>query len=203
MADSQSNHPLSDLHQIPGLGLIRVRALIKAGYTDIASLRSASQKQLEKVRGITPIKAKQILDFLKTFDHSGQIKSEQEEAHSAMEQTADAAPAAHEDLTEGANRLIGVAAMLLSVPYAARFRPRLINQIRKLIWFAGNLSRESLNPGVQGNLLAIQMEQARLEMVSLSTQKPNRKEQVAAAAEIRRYRKQMEALLQPEESTEP
>lgn len=202
MADPQSNQPLSDLHQIPGLGPIRVRALIKAGYSDIASLRSASQKQLERVRGITPIKAKQILDYLKGFDHTGQAKVEQEAAPPVKEPATVPAPPMHEDLTDVGNRLIGVAAMLLSVPYAARFRPRLINQIRKLIWFAGNLNTESLKPGVQGDLLAIQMEQARLEMVSLSTQKPNRKEQVAAAAEIRQYRKQMEALLQPEESAE-
>ena len=54
----------SDIDQIPGIGIIRVRALRKAGWPTIASLRNANLENLLAVPGMTEIKAGQILEFV-------------------------------------------------------------------------------------------------------------------------------------------
>ena len=50
--------------QIPGIGIIRARALKKAGWATVADLRAASLDDLLAVRGITEVKAAQILDYI-------------------------------------------------------------------------------------------------------------------------------------------
>jgi hypothetical protein len=49
---------------IPGIGIIRARALKKAGWPTVAALRSASVDDLMAVPGITEIKAAQILEYV-------------------------------------------------------------------------------------------------------------------------------------------
>src|SRR5262249_28316010 len=61
LKDGQSQEPIDNL---PGLGIVRVRALRKAGYETVGSLRSANEEQLTAVPGITAIKARQILEQL-------------------------------------------------------------------------------------------------------------------------------------------
>jgi hypothetical protein len=53
------------VESVPFLGPIRARALRKAGLDTVGALRAASMEQLTAVRGITEIKARQVLDFLK------------------------------------------------------------------------------------------------------------------------------------------
>jgi hypothetical protein len=50
--------------QIPGIGIIRARALKKAGWPTVASLRSAKVDDLTAVPGITEVKAAQILEYI-------------------------------------------------------------------------------------------------------------------------------------------
>ena len=55
------------LADIPGLGPIRVRALQKAGWTNLNALRSAQLESLLAVPGLTEIKARQIQQYLQPF----------------------------------------------------------------------------------------------------------------------------------------
>src|SRR5688572_15191437 len=59
--------PPRRLLEIPGLGPIRVRALLKAGFDTPAALRAADLTTLSAVPGLTEIKARQVLDFLAQF----------------------------------------------------------------------------------------------------------------------------------------
>lgn len=63
-SNKNSAGAFSDLLAIPKLGIIRARALAKAGWPDTARLRSATEEQLMAVPGITAIKARQILEYL-------------------------------------------------------------------------------------------------------------------------------------------
>lgn len=65
------NHAVPDvsdmLENIPGIGIIRLRALKKAGWHSISALRKATLEDLLAVPGITPIKAQQILDYVQSL----------------------------------------------------------------------------------------------------------------------------------------
>jgi NAD-dependent DNA ligase len=53
--------------EIPGLGPIRVRALLKAGFGDVKALREATIEQLTAVPGMSEIKARHIQSYLAQF----------------------------------------------------------------------------------------------------------------------------------------
>ncbi len=55
------------VNDIPGLGPIRARALVKAGLGDVTVLRLASLEQLAAVPGMSEIKARHIQDYLAQF----------------------------------------------------------------------------------------------------------------------------------------
>src|SRR5438067_53283 len=59
--------PPRTLSDIPGLGPIRVRALQKAGWSNLSMLRSADLETLLTVPGLTEIKARHIQQFLASF----------------------------------------------------------------------------------------------------------------------------------------
>ncbi|MEP6754757.1 MAG: helix-hairpin-helix domain-containing protein [Chthonomonadales bacterium] len=61
---SETEQPGTPLETIPGIGPIRVRALRKAGYEDLESLRGALVADIAAIRGLTEIKAQYILDFV-------------------------------------------------------------------------------------------------------------------------------------------
>lgn len=54
--------------EIPGIGVIRARALKKAGWNTIGDLRKLSLEELAAVRGITEVKAGQILEFVRSLE---------------------------------------------------------------------------------------------------------------------------------------
>lgn len=60
----QSEPQPQTVETIPGMGPIRARALKKAGWDSIASLKKATVAELSAVRGITEIKAQQLYDYL-------------------------------------------------------------------------------------------------------------------------------------------
>ncbi|HLI48253.1 MAG TPA: helix-hairpin-helix domain-containing protein [Chthonomonas sp.] len=62
-----SASPMFDLHSIPGLGPIRVRALQKAGFDSLAALQYCSEESLAAIPGIGPIKARQIKNYVEQF----------------------------------------------------------------------------------------------------------------------------------------
>ncbi|MCC6730955.1 MAG: hypothetical protein IT208_16635 [Chthonomonadales bacterium] len=56
--------PDAALEAMPGIGLIRVRALRKAGYASVASLLAATADEIATVPGITLVKARQIAEYV-------------------------------------------------------------------------------------------------------------------------------------------
>ena len=52
------------LNEIPGVGPSLAKAILDAGYTSIDQVRSASPKELSKIKGISKKKAENIIDFL-------------------------------------------------------------------------------------------------------------------------------------------
>jgi endonuclease III len=68
LTDNHVAPDVSDmLENIPGIGIIRLRALKKAGWHSISALRKATLEDLLAVPGITPIKAQQILDYVQSL----------------------------------------------------------------------------------------------------------------------------------------
>jgi hypothetical protein len=65
-ADSPLEPPRS-VAEIPGIGPIRARALQKAGFANLNTLREATLEQLASIPGITEIKARQIQTYLAQF----------------------------------------------------------------------------------------------------------------------------------------
>ena len=62
------DNPLDvEVDQIPGIGIIRARALKKAGWPTVGALRRASADDLTQVPGITAVKAAQILDYIQNL----------------------------------------------------------------------------------------------------------------------------------------
>ncbi len=55
------------LSELPGLGPIRLRALQKAGFNTLFKLQAATPSELDKVPGITPVKAEYIRSMLAPF----------------------------------------------------------------------------------------------------------------------------------------
>ncbi len=72
---TESSTPPLKLEDIPGLGIIRVRSLRKAGYADLKSLQGATVKSLMAVPGINEVKAGQILEFLSVHKASRKAAS--------------------------------------------------------------------------------------------------------------------------------
>jgi len=62
--EQTSSGPIFDLHSIPGLGPIRVRALQKAGFDSLAALQNSPEERLAAIPGIGPIKARQIKNYV-------------------------------------------------------------------------------------------------------------------------------------------
>ncbi|CCW36701.1 NAD-dependent DNA ligase [Chthonomonas calidirosea] len=65
--EQTATSPPFDLHRIPGLGPIRVRALQKAGFDSLAALQHSSEESLAAIPGIGPIKARQIKNYVEQF----------------------------------------------------------------------------------------------------------------------------------------
>lgn len=112
---------------IPGLGPIRVRALQKAGYDNLQSLRAARLEDLRAVPGMSEIKARHIQAFLAQFPALPAAESRKDGAEKRAK--SDAALHAFPTLTEAVVGTLGrTITLLLSAP-ASNFRPRLIREL--------------------------------------------------------------------------
>jgi hypothetical protein len=65
MGSSPSASEDTAVEEIPGLGPIRARALMKAGYRTISLLRAASTAEIGAVPGMTDVKASQLCAYLR------------------------------------------------------------------------------------------------------------------------------------------
>jgi len=93
------------VNDIPGLGPIRARALVKAGLGDVAVLRLATLEQVAAVPGMSEIKARHVQDYLAQFSQeilAAAKSAAQIEAHNSSS-TEDFV---NSPLTLGADRLV-------------------------------------------------------------------------------------------------
>ena len=135
-APSQNQVAPTSLSEIPGLGPIRVRALQKAGLSDLKALKEISIERLVEVPGLSEIKAKYIQEYLGQFallepeakptlglTNTGEL----ENAKSAV------------GLGSSTTRLIGAGTLalgeiinLLLIPQASEYRSRLLREIGRI-----------------------------------------------------------------------
>lgn len=127
--------PLSPA-DIPGLGIIRLRALRKAGLETIEDLKSATIEQLTAVPGLTEVKARYIHDYL-----SGAAPAAGSEGESAPPDAAEAAGEAPAipPLSALAARGLGQVVSILLAPEAPDFRSRLLRELSRFAVLAEEL----------------------------------------------------------------
>ena len=138
------------LSDIPGLGPIRVRALHKAGYETVQSLREATLEQLTEVRGLTEAKARQIIEYLDRFPIEALIVPESIvdqthsfEAEAAIEPlcyTEPEEPNPANVLVQRATRAMGEVIGLLVGPDATQLRSRVLRGLGTLSEHAESLA---------------------------------------------------------------
>jgi hypothetical protein len=137
--------------EIPGLGPIRVRALVKAGFGDLKALRTATIEELTAVPGMSEIKARHIQSFLSQFttEDLETVNSRAEEAsrHCVAEPgddmappviqpkyspgvtvRADAAPQLPATLAHEGENVLNLALALLLAESAPGYRARLLRE---------------------------------------------------------------------------
>ena len=135
-APSQNQGAPKSLSEIPGLGPIRVRALQKAGFSDLKALKEMSIERLIEVPGLSEIKARYIQEYL------GQFAILEPEAKPALASTNAGkienvkSPAGLGDST---TRLIAAGTLalgeiinLLLIPQASEYRSRLLREIGRM-----------------------------------------------------------------------
>ena len=120
--------PPKSLQDIPGLGPIRIRSLIKAGFSNLALLRAADSDALSNVPGMTPVKALAVVNFLSQFKElpdaePAKAKSTTHDALSSDESNR---------LQIAVSQVLCKSVRLLLSPQAPDFRPRLLKSLERL-----------------------------------------------------------------------
>ncbi len=147
--------PPRALSDIPGLGPIRVRALQKAGWTDLSALRSADVNTLLTVPGLSEIKARHIQQYLASFTPDelsprppledamqlgGAILSRALGPDAPVVGELAAAPS---QLVQRATRAMGEVVTALLSPDAPQFRSRLLRILGQLAQAAESLATDA------------------------------------------------------------
>src|SRR5262245_4825803 len=112
------------VHLIPGIGIVRARALEKAGFHKLADVKPLKVENLTAIRGISEIKAQQILDYVATLKSSPARTRRTEAPRTRAPQPSPPpeGPAVLDGLVrEAAQELAGVSAELLRSPNSAHF----------------------------------------------------------------------------------
>ena len=133
---SQAQTPPTALSDIPGLGPIRVRALKKAGFESLNSLKEAPLERLLEVPGLTEIKAAFIKEYLGQFAAPEADTRAQTVSPKSMQTEKSKISATRGD---NATQVIGAGALvlgeiinLLLIPQASEYRSRLLREIGRL-----------------------------------------------------------------------
>lgn len=157
--ETPSITPPQSLMEIPGMGPIRVRALQKAGWNSLKALSQATVEQLASIRGMTQIKAQQILDYLAQFpnlpDSSAPAKPTEKEEPSAVKENP-IAPL-------GAKVLRAIIDLLLELN-GTEVRQRLLRELEESAQLAETLFLKHIELNteqqtrIEGGLLGIQIE---------------------------------------------
>ncbi len=145
-----TTHPVDDL---PGLGIVRIRSLRKAGYETIESLREASEEQLATVPGITPIKAKQILQQLNGTTHE---LAPSARAVSVAPPSAPSLGSLEPAFLSAARRISAQATALLSANASSELERRLARQLGRAALAADHIvANDRLHPVAGKKLTSI------------------------------------------------
>lgn len=149
MADNseapQPAKPISitdSVHLIPGIGIVRARALEKAGFATLADLKPRKVEDLTAIRGISEIKAQQILDFVASLKAAPPRtrRTAAPRAPSPQPLPPPDSPAVLDGLIrEAAKEISRVSAELLRSPNSAHFNKKLARQLGKLAFFGERL----------------------------------------------------------------
>lgn len=159
-AELQSAQPttLSDsVHRIPGIGIVRARALEKAGYSTLAQVKTLKVDDLTAIRGISDIKAQQILDFvagLKTASRRTRRPAPPREPAPAPPQAPEPPVVLEGLVREAAKEISRVSAELLRSPNSAQFNNKLARQLGKLAFYSDRLGAAGLPAGANGERFA-------------------------------------------------
>ena len=133
MAKGMSNSLQSNgIEMIPGMGIVRIRCLRKAGWDTVESLGSATVEQIAAVPGIGEAKAREIREFLDALAGSGA----QNGAVRRKKAIETPAPRRAEDrsreVTGAVARVAQLASDLLSAPISHSFERPLARQVGRI-----------------------------------------------------------------------
>ena len=145
-----------EISSIPGLGPIRIRGLIKAGFDTLQSLKEVSIERLSEVPGLSEVKAKQIKDYLEQTEVTevevpilAERPAKKETSSTSVSPDQIPGERATRLVTGGAQALVEVINLLLT-PQASDFRSRLLRDLSRfsqrtqsLIFDAAHLSPDN------------------------------------------------------------
>jgi NAD-dependent DNA ligase len=189
---------------IPGLGIIRARALRKAGWNSIASLKRATLADLASIPGISEMKAQQILDFVRASRpaEDAALDADREEAAPAAEsrvsiQQEPSAPVPVETpLQSLAWKVVSSVTLLLQSEQSDSLSPRLARQLHKMLAYAERLAKA-------GTAKADMVDRAETQLLKITNvlsktagqglPGPNRQDKLAD--ELRSRRRKLKAML--------
>ena len=146
--------PPRTLSDIPGLGPIRVRALHKAGWSNLSVLRSADLNALLTVPGLTEVKARHIQQFLAAFAPEDLVQPAgaqprlpgsagvDQSAGVEISQSTESASAAAQ-LVQRATRALGEVITVLLSPEAPEFRSRFLRILGQFAQCAESLATDA------------------------------------------------------------
>lgn len=130
--------PGEPVETIPGLGVIRARALRKAGWDNTASLKKATLADLLAVRGLSERKAQQILDYVHRplAPETEPEKGRQESRVESREKAASKPKTERHSLQQAIQAVATAADALLKSEQASGFEKRLARQLGKVAYLA-------------------------------------------------------------------
>ncbi|MDE2126714.1 MAG: hypothetical protein KGJ62_09000 [Armatimonadetes bacterium] len=170
------------LELIPGIGVIRVRVLRKAGYGTLRALRGVTPEQLAAIAGITEIKAHQIAAFVAAWSNASRAPAPRPAAQRSIQTF---------DWHIALERLGGAADAALRAPDAARFRPALARQIARISLLCSQPHETSPADG-----WAAEVERLERMLHRLDGAVPDKKGQNALADRLRDTRRRLSHMLE-------
>lgn len=191
--------PETDLEAIPGLGVIRLRTLRKAGWT-VERLRAATVEEIAAIPGISTQKAAEIARYLQD-EPAAAAECSEELAPAAESPTepselaavADPAdppvPASRPGRSEPIMTAVGALTEAVAFLYAAAPKGslcrRLARQMRRWLWRCAELTKPAPGSGIEAEALAL--------AGAIADGPGKRKRQVGIARRLRKVRRTLMA----------
>jgi hypothetical protein len=199
--ESQPAKPVSlsdSVHRIPGIGIVRARALEKAGYSTLAQVKSLKVENLTAIRGISEIKAQQILDYVGSVRPAVQRSRRAPVLRAPVSAPAPTPPPSNPAVLdalvrEAATEVSTVTANLLRSPASAQFDKRLARQLGKLAFFSERVAANGLPTGANAERFASQLNKIKDLLAALFGAPPGGpKKQEKIADKLRSARKELQ-----------